>query len=280
MKGYKRSFVLVLAFAMCFAACTRLTDSPLPDPTPSVSVPPSGIDIDESPSAVIPSVSVTETPEPSLDVTGNWEPNEISVSEITYSQTFKSGGNEVLYANSSFPQTGITVIDEYYHNLRDQTEQLCRQLAGEAEQFNSSLGVSYRYNAGYKILLNMGGYFSVQRIVDLEQGGAHGDTVISCDTFRVSDGKRLVLDDFFSVSQQEYTERLMVTMREFITTNKDRLRSDAEETISAVFPYENFSITEDGLRFTFQLYTIAAYTEGIVEVDVPWNAISDILVMP
>ena len=70
-----------------------------------------------------------------------------------------------------------------------------------------------------------------------------------------------------------YEEKLTAVLREKVKEENIQLLVKPEEL---EIP-KAFAITSDGLLFSFNPYSIAPYSEGIIKIDVPIDDILDIL---
>ncbi|MCL2003225.1 MAG: DUF3298 and DUF4163 domain-containing protein [Oscillospiraceae bacterium] len=272
-------FVLALVFLL--ASCTRV--EPLPSVSPDASGEESALpanptpppDASEPPWEII---DPTAPPPvyPSADLAADWTENALETGQIHYQNTFRSGGEAVLTAGGSFPQTGSASIDAYYLALRDDFERLSESLAEAAAEDR----LAYQLDAGFAVEMNAGGIYSVSRQIYQYFGGAHGSTAVYCETFSAATGRLLTLDDFFTVGQDAYTARLLEFVHHDIDRNPAEFSPEAKELARVFFPYETFVITPDGISLLFPEYNIAPFTSGIIRVEVPWGAVADIFTMP
>jgi hypothetical protein len=184
-----------------------------------------------------------------------------------------SGG---LTAEGLFPVTGFGPIDRFYANVREDFERLSESMGEQAAQDV----LPYQLSAGYTVEFDSDGILSVSRYVYQYTGGAHGMTDIFCETFSSADGRLLSLDDFFTAGREEYTKRLLVFIDQTIAQRPDDYWEDAPLLARALFPYDTFVITQDGVSLIFPEYNIAPFTTGIVRVDIPRSAVEDIFILP
>ncbi len=274
----RRALPAVFICFLFLTGCVNVENFPTPtlpeNPSPTVTEPylpinPSPIDppVIPSPDFPTPSVSV---------VTPDWTQNGLTVESLTYQHDFTDGDVVRLPAYGTFPQTGNADIDAYYQRCRDDFERKCGELAEDAGED----AAVYQSTSDYFVECNAGGVLSVSRTVHTNTGGAHGMTVVICETFSADTGLLLTLDDFFSVGRETYTPRLLETVMGLIDANPDLYWGDAKNLAEDFFPYDSFCVTENGVSLLFQEYTLGSYTAGIVRVDVPIEKISDIFILP
>lgn len=277
-----RKFSIALILFVFLAGCQKMDVSPsVPDvtETPSASDPvmPANptppIDSDAEPSEEPP----YPPPEvPSVDLTGDWTDNGLAVEKSIWENTYKSGGTTTLSASGSFPKTGEADIDEYYTRVRDGFESVCEALAEDARKDEKT----YECTAEFTVECNAGGLLSVARSTHRYTGGAHGTTDVICETFAIQTGALLTLDDFFTVSRDEYTDRLLEYVGYAVDANPEGFYADAKLIAKEVFPYDTFVVTRDGISLLFPEYNLGPYAAGTIRVDVPWGAIHDIFKRP
>ena len=288
MKKYSMRFscMAVIVF-LCLSACNKIGDSPPPGPD---DLPPvSDAEPFEDPTAAPPIQPEEPSPPkidvdppspppayPSVDLAAGWPDNGLAAERTVYQNTFKKGGTTTLTANGSFPQPGATAIDAYYTRCRDDFERLCESREEEAGRDT----IPYEFSADFSVECSAGGVYSVLRHIYQYTGGVHGSTDIACETFSVSSGLLLRLDDFFTVGREDYTARLLEHVYAVIDANPNEFWADAKSVARELFPYDTFCITKDGVSLFFPEYNLAPYASGAIRVDVPWGAIDDVFALP
>jgi hypothetical protein len=276
----KRFSLLILAGLLLFAlACNK--DKQTPDESePSVPAFEEEPELPVNPDPPSPPPIDTFIPEdppeyPDVELAADWTANDLTVLTLTYQNAFRGDkGETVLEASGLFPQTGIEGIDRYYRSCRDDFESMCAKWAEEAERDERF----YYFNADYQVELNAGGLFSVLRTLHEYTGGVHGMYSVYCETFSVSSGNLLTLDDLFSVPQREYTERLLETVYAVIDQNPGDFHAEARELALTLFPYQTFTVTENGISLIYDVYNLAPYAMGPVRIDVPWGAVAEMFI--
>ena len=118
---------------------------------------------------------------------------------------------------------------------------------------------SYRNMVNYITL--SGGYF----------GGAHGMDAKTAIVFAVDTGKRITEVDLFKPG---YEERLTQSLRANLLVSVEDVDMLFETEID---PNGNFYVSDEGITYIYGRYEVGPYVLGIVEVNIPWDEISDIL---
>lgn len=102
-------------------------------------------------------------------------------------------------------------------------------------------------------------------------GGAHGQDTLNGITFDLKTGKVIRNGDLFT---ENYEIRLTESLRANLLNSIDNQDMLFEKNI---LPHDNFFLTSTGITYIYQRYEIAPYVMGIIEVNIPWNDLKDIL---
>lgn len=104
-------------------------------------------------------------------------------------------------------------------------------------------------------------------------GGAHGDTTRFADTWRLPEGVRLKLGDFFDGSYYKsvFFEYITNDIRRQIDEGNTYYFDDYVKNVFRYFDEDNYYLTDKGFAVYFPLYTIAAYVQGIPTFIVPYE---------
>jgi len=133
---------------------------------------------------------------------------------------------------------------------------------------------------GYEVKLNDGKLFSVRRESYQNTGGAHPMQSLSAETFRVSDGAKMLFADLFKVSRDEVNARLAPLVKaEMEKREKEGISyyDNAKETALAMRSETDFYLTDTHLVLFWQVYELAPYAAGLQEFAIPLSDLSDIL---
>ncbi|MDR0248328.1 MAG: RsiV family protein [Oscillospiraceae bacterium] len=273
------------ALVLCLLASCGL--SPSPSASPSVSLTPSDTLTDSGgPSEPQPSPShdwndkesaPPYQPPESFPPSESLPPNSVNIGNTVWSQTYKDGAVECLVASAGLPllSGAPDAINDFYSGVLDSFQTKCenRFAQAKADYQSGVLAAPYEMSLNYYTELNSGGYFSVYRVETLDSGGARPIFSISCDTFSLSGGARLTLDDFFNVSAAFYLPLLLSHVRDYIARDPESYYAEDAE---AYFPYETFCLTPGGISLFYPPDSIAAFAVGAVRIDIPHSALGDI----
>lgn len=213
----------------------------------------------------------------------------------TQSGTVKNGNTELVTYDISVPQpqasaSGIpsdiaSYICDYYIAKADDLEMYASEQLSElakeyAEDFDGDFTPFGLYTY-YEIMRNDGVLISVKRIVSESTGGAHPNNVCLSETFVSETGALLLLKDFFSVPASEYIEVITEYMLEEcrrLESEKEYVFYDGYEAdLKDNFNPNDFYLNDNGIVFFLQEYAIAPHAAGILEFELPYSEISDII---
>jgi hypothetical protein len=134
--------------------------------------------------------------------------------------------------------------------------------------FPESLKKLLVYKAGYKVPRNEGRILSLTQHIFMFTGGAHGMYWKFGYNLDVHTGETLKLPEVF-LPGANWAERIDQRVRE----NKALFPNH----FKGVGPQSHFYFDENGLNVFFQLYEIAPYVAGIIQVEFSYEELRDIL---
>lgn len=106
-------------------------------------------------------------------------------------------------------------------------------------------------------------------------GGAHGAHHTTYETMDIRNGK--ILDEGI-IFKSGYKEPLTSMLKEALVNSKNTMGDPI--TIlepDAVVPNGNFYFNEKGIVYVYNEYEIAPYSDGLIEVQIPYDRIKDLL---
>ena len=98
-------------------------------------------------------------------------------------------------------------------------------------------------------------------------GGAHGYTGIGHDVFDLTTGEIVAEADLFAEDYEEPVADLLAASLEVYLADIDE---DPDMMFSMPEPNGNFSVSEEGITWTYNPYEIAPYSMGIIDLTVSW----------
>ena len=132
----------------------------------------------------------------------------------------------------------------------------------------------YRYDSDIpRICYFDGTYVSFIQECDEYRGGAHG--MLTCEgyVFNLETGERLLLMDILSDTEEELKNIVTKYFGEKIDESPEDFWADAKETVHDTISLEttDFVLTNDGICFYMNPYSIAAFVFGFPDVTVPYS---------
>ncbi|MBR6812169.1 MAG: hypothetical protein IKM51_02215 [Oscillospiraceae bacterium] len=284
----KRLCALLLASSalVTLAACSKKTKEPENTPEPSVPI--------LSDEDLFPGVNTSPapqvSPEPSEEPTVSPEITvipEAEVSSITEKQQFTAGdGTVVLELDISLPQVHSDnapcddINSFYLSQLEKQKIAAEAELLGRATQAyeqSVNMGAEFMpfYSAQeYETALNDKGYLSIVRKVTVFDGGY--DLTVWSETFDLSNGGRLTLDDLFSAPDSAYLEVLSWPVKDMINADSEHYYPESANTFMQSFQKDDFCLSEEGIILYFQQGVISSVINGPEPVMIPYDTVKEI----
>lgn len=108
------------------------------------------------------------------------------------------------------------------------------------------------------------------------RGGAHGIQTVSHIVFDKNTGETVTEDNIFT---GDYKEAIAALLRESATAS---IKADAPELVElldlpSISPNGNFSVSQDGIEWTFQPYEVGPFALGIVTAQLSWSQLKPYL---
>ena len=276
MKKLAAVLLVVLTIACVLTSCE--TTEPANPFTPDMIKTPSPV---KSPASTPKDTPPDESPEP-VDPTPPQAADYIpEITDIVYTDTKTIASIYTLTVTGYYPKTGVPAIDSFYEAERDrliaESESFAEEISTYDNDYDDSVyfPTEFSLDDDYEIIKNSSNILSVHRMFYIYSGGAHGSNGDYCDNFRISDGKRLTLDDIFDCTSDEYRADICRVFDAFIEANSGDngeyyFFDDAKETLREYFPANEFCITDNGLLFFISPYYIGPYAAGTIEIPVAW----------
>ena len=99
-------------------------------------------------------------------------------------------------------------------------------------------------------------------------GGAHGMNALVCNVFDLTTGETVSEADLFAEGWQDGVSALLKTALDAFLAAQE----EGEDLVfGAPAPNGNFSVSEDGVTWTYNPYEIAPYAMGAIELTVRWT---------
>lgn len=214
-------------------------------------------------------------------------------------------GPQVFELNTTDPDTGIVVITvryslpditnpgapepysalrEYYDEKGKELQNTARDLASAAhEDFDFARENGYDFypytdEQDYELKLDTEQYVSVLRTHYSYLGGAHGEVCFFSDTFDMTTGELMTLDQIFTVSSDVYMPRILTEIKDTQRLTNDETPVFDETALEDAFDPDCFYLTPDTLVIYYQVYSLGSHALGAPEFSIPREALEDILI--
>lgn len=116
-------------------------------------------------------------------------------------------------------------------------------------------------------------FITAMTYVEDYTGGAHGTHHTEYYNIKTENGEILKNADLFKDSSHLALKELIETqLKEIIRHGKELFIFDWE----SVMPNENFQFNSEGIVFVYNEYEIAPYSDGLIEVTVPYSSLKNI----
>jgi hypothetical protein len=173
----------------------------------------------------------------------------------------------------------LTLQGDIYPSVQEFATHIFNEYKSFASDMPNFL-TSWEYTSVCKI--NYENEKTISLVLDLYSytGGAHGSYSVIVASFDKERAQPLLLD---TILQSHSKEKLVRIAEEIFRKDQNMSSTDDLEKFGFWFRNnkfylpENFSFTETGLFFFFNLYEIAPYSAGTFEVVVPYEKINPIL---
>jgi hypothetical protein len=154
-----------------------------------------------------------------------------------------------------------------YRDYRD----MISKMKAEYRSLNSEneMNQSWELSQSVEVVLNENGLFGLQSSHYSFTGGAHGNTYLSNQTYRLEDLSILALDSlilpaektrFIAFCESEFRRDREITADESLGSHGFWFKKDA------FYLPNNFSYSSAGLRLYYNSYEVAPYAYGIIEI--------------
>lgn len=115
--------------------------------------------------------------------------------------------------------------------------------------------------------------------IDYYEGGAHGISLQTVMNFDNATGRRLTLDDVFVKGSENRLAEALLKALEDKTGKKgiDELKADGYLCTTDIYAPQNFALGTDDITFVYNVYEIAPYEKGPIELTVSYGDVEELL---
>ena len=181
---------------------------------------------------------------------------------------------QIPQLDSGLPPELMSQCNEVFRQLVLQQLQPFETVAYKTRLIDSmpdSVKAGVLFMAEYEVFRADAQIISLIQRVYQYTGGAHGMTIQTGHTIDRASGRRLNLGDLF-VAGASYVERMNRFVRE-----EGRVRQLPMWDFKGIGARSAFYLSDAGVVLFFQQYEIAPYSAGIIQMQVPYELLADIL---
>ncbi len=176
----------------------------------------------------------------------------------------------------------VRAINEYYKTMAEEKERYCRQTlylqAAEGAKYiqdNIPPYAAYEFILTYHVAYNEGCILSLYMDEYTFQGGAHGSTLRTSQTWNFLTGKQIFLKELCRIypSMSLGEKNILSAVRQYIQKGIGLATENYFEDYSSLLVEkwnpDSFYLEPDSLVIYYQQYDIAPYSAGIPEFRLP-----------
>ena len=215
-----------------------------------------------------------------------YRPKNAKIITRKVERSFTYENTEVLFLDIEYPE--ITLLNnrqaQYRINLIiiSQVKGFITQAAGQmyrnaVENYINAKTQDYPFNihelvVRYYITLNQDCVLSLYHDKYMYEGGAHGITPRSSNTFDLCAGRMISLASLFPY-EKEWKNKVLSEVLRLADENSDLYFENYRELILKNFNPDSFYLTETGVVIYYQQYDIGPYVIGIPVFEIPYDII-------
>lgn len=167
---------------------------------------------------------------------------------------------------------------KYISDYRSDLEPLYQK---EANDSSSDVGAWYSY---YKYIQSHVQFYAKDLLIyryryEEYTGGAHGIYMTSFLNIDLRTLSPIRLDNLFAEGYEEALTDLLWNqlMAMHKVTSREELEEMGYASTGELAPTENFYLSKEGITFYYNVYDIAPYVMGAIEISIPWEMLQHLL---
>lgn len=173
-------------------------------------------------------------------------------------------------------QNTDSILAYYQKAWADSSAASIKQFATEDYQS------SYTWENRFKVEAETDKYVTLSINSYIYQGGAHGSSIISQQTFRKEDGRELNWNNMFNTENQYKLRELIKgeLMKYFKVTSDEELANyllNPDDAFLLPLPQTPPVLLKNGIHLVYQQYEIAPYACGMPEFTLPYSEVKPLL---
>lgn len=169
--------------------------------------------------------------------------------------------------------------DNYFSTYRNDLEPMYQEEAAEEGSAPEEFWYSYQRETETKVEYYDKHLLTYRFYMEEFTGGAHPVYFTYFKSIDLRTLKEIELNDLLvGEYDEELTEMLVAKLMEDVgASTKDELEELGYGTTADIIPTENFKLTPGGISFLYNIYEIAPYVIGPVEIDLTFEQLDPIL---
>lgn len=172
-------------------------------------------------------------------------------------------------------------VDEYLRLYSDRYKSLSNLFYEDKARLDGNTPAWYWYymNLNNRIMFHNDSILSYAVEYSDYEGGAHGSYNIIYTNINLNQLVTITEEDLFVKGYyRELTDKIVQSlMKKYDAEVPDSLLMRGFFTVEDIVPNNNFWLGEDAIHYSFNQYEIAPYSMGVIDVDIPYAELSDII---
>ena len=182
------------------------------------------------------------------------------------------------YINQTPAEAIKNYVEAYVTNYRKDLEPMYQQ---ESKEDTASIGAWYSYYKGIEGHVQFYHKDLLVYRMDYNEytGGAHGIYMTTYLNLNLATLTPIRLDDLFVPNYKEALTDLLWNqlMADNHVATHEELEDMGYTSTGELVPTENFCLNPDGITFHYNIYEIAPYVMGAIQITLPYDALSHLL---
>ncbi|MBS6955978.1 MAG: DUF3298 and DUF4163 domain-containing protein [Enterocloster asparagiformis] len=211
-----------------------------------------------------------------------------TISQHTLSDTMYFQNTPALNYKINYPQFTSTcsrraaaAVNSFYRLRAKSLETYCRftlypQAVKDLKELqeNGDPLLGFEFLTVFRVTCNSGCIVSLYMDQYEFEGGAHGSTLRTSQTWDFSTGKRLQLSDFYPHNpswREDIQSQIQAGIARRLEKEPSTYFDDYAALVRTAFNPDSFYLTPEGLVIYYQQYDIAPYSTGIPQFSLPFR---------
>ncbi|MCR4764726.1 MAG: DUF3298 and DUF4163 domain-containing protein [Bacteroidaceae bacterium] len=169
--------------------------------------------------------------------------------------------------------------DDYFSSYHTELEPMYQNESAEMGGTPNEMWFSYEHVSETKVEYYDKHLLTYRFYMEEYTGGAHPVSFTYFQNFDLRSLKQIELNDLLVGEYDEELTELLVNqlMKDVGASNTDELQEFGYGTTGEIIPTENFKLMPGGIAFLYNVYEIAPYVLGPVEIDLSFEQLEPLL---